>query len=284
MQNDNGTPGTILVAMDGSLPARAAAAIAIQIAQSQNSRIHGLFVVDETIVLNSYASYKAELGVDAEPTSRSELAAWFEEEGDVALSWLETECQHANVPVTTDLLLGSVPELVLKKAAQAQLLALGRHGRGHADDPGHLGRYFRAIARHAHRPMLIGGDEMPRSIQHLLLAYDDSPGAQRALAWTSSLQNMFSDEVAVVAVADGKKPPSQWLSEIRTHFSRDGLASYKFIGRQGHPATEVVRAAAETHADLIIAGGYRHTALLEWLVGSTLEKVLRNTQLPVLAA
>jgi nucleotide-binding universal stress UspA family protein len=33
---------------------------------------------------------------------------------------------------------------------------------------------------------------------------------------------------------------------------------------------------------LIIMGGYRHGAVLEWLVGSTVDQVLCHTPLPVL--
>jgi nucleotide-binding universal stress UspA family protein len=37
-------------------------------------------------------------------------------------------------------------------------------------------------------------------------------------------------------------------------------------------------------ADLIVMGRHRHAALLEWLTGSTVDRVLRGTQLPVLLA
>jgi len=36
--------------------------------------------------------------------------------------------------------------------------------------------------------------------------------------------------------------------------------------------------------DLIILGRYRHFALAEWIVGNTVERLLRATSLPVLIA
>jgi nucleotide-binding universal stress UspA family protein len=42
--------------------------------------------------------------------------------------------------------------------------------------------------------------------------------------------------------------------------------------------------AVENNADLIVMGRYRHTALLEGLLGSTIDRVLRGTQIPVLIA
>jgi nucleotide-binding universal stress UspA family protein len=42
--------------------------------------------------------------------------------------------------------------------------------------------------------------------------------------------------------------------------------------------------AAANEVDLIILGRYRHGALVEWLVGSTVDRLLRATSLPILIA
>jgi nucleotide-binding universal stress UspA family protein len=60
--------------------------------------------------------------------------------------------------------------------------------------------------------------------------------------------------------------------------------NYCLLTRRGQPAAEIVAAAAEIEADLIVMGGYHHTFLPEWLLGSTLDEVLRNTSLPLLVA
>jgi nucleotide-binding universal stress UspA family protein len=271
----------ILVAQDGSPVAQATASAAIQIAQSQNSMVHGLYVVDETLILDSYADYHAELGSADEPSSRTELITRFEKQGDAALHWLEARCQAADVPVTTNLLAGGVPELVLEEAAQVRLLAIGRRGQGHADDPSHLGRNFRAIAHHAHCPILVGGDEQ-RPIQHLLLAYNDSENAQRALVWASILQRTLPAKVTVLAVQESADTSHQWVTDMDTRVAQSGLAPYDFITRTGQPATEIAAAAEENLVDLIVMGRYRHTAAVEWLLGSTVDRVLRDTSLSVL--
>jgi nucleotide-binding universal stress UspA family protein len=273
----------ILVAQDGSPVAQAAASAAIQIAQSQNLMVHGLYVVDETLILDSYADYHAELGSADEPSSRTELITWFEKQGDAALHWLEARCQAADVPVTTKLLAGGVPELVLQETTQARLLAIGRRGQGHADDPSHLGRNFRAIAHHAHCPILVGGDEQ-RPIQHLLLAYNDSENAQRALFWVSILQRTLPAEVTVLAVQESADTSHHWVTDMDTRVAQTRLAPYDFITRAGQPATEIAAAAKESRADLIVMGHYRHIAAVEWLLGSTVDRVLRDTPLLVFVA
>jgi nucleotide-binding universal stress UspA family protein len=269
----------IIVAQDGSAAALAAASIAIQIAQSQDLSVHGLYVVDETLALDTYADYGHELEGAVDPASRAELLTWFEEQGDAALQMLEVRCQAAGVPVTADLLAGGVQEMVLRQSEQARLLAMGRRGHGHQGDTHHLGRSFRTIAHHAHLPLIIGGDEA-RTVRRLLLAYDGTKHAQPALAWASLLQRTLPAEVMVVAVQEnGLQSTSEWLEEARAQ-----LAGCQCLHRLGQPGSEIVAAADETQADLIVMGRYRHTVLLEWLLGSTVDRVLRGTQVPVLMA
>jgi nucleotide-binding universal stress UspA family protein len=269
----------VIIAQDGSPAALTAAGIAIQMAQSQDLSVHGLYVVDEILALDSYTDYRRELESDIEPASRADLLAWFEAQGDAALRMLEVRCQAAGVPVTTELLAGGVPEIVLGRSEQARLLAIGRRGHGHEGDAHHLGRSFRAIAHHAHLPLVIGGDE-ERTVRRLLLAYDGTMHAQPALAWTSLLQRTLPAEVVVVAVQEnGLQSTDEWLAE-----AREQLAGCQCLHRLGQPASEIVAAAQETQADLIVMGRYRHAALLEWLIGSTVDRVLRGTQLPVLMA
>jgi nucleotide-binding universal stress UspA family protein len=271
----------VLAAIDGSLPAQAAASLAIQIAASQKLPIHGLYVASEWLVMDSYADYQAELGRAEEVASRADLVNQFRKQGDAALQWLEVRCRDAGVPVTSALLFGSVPELVLQEAAQAKLLALGRRGHGHATDASYLGRNFRAIAHHVHQPMLVGGDEQ-RPIQRLLLAYNGGEHATIALAWATLLQRTLQSKVVVLAVQEDSSASQPWLSEMQAQLDAGGLANYRFVSREGQPAAEIVAAASEYQVDLIVMGRYRHTALLEWLVGSTLDRVLCSTRLPVL--
>jgi nucleotide-binding universal stress UspA family protein len=269
----------IVVAQDGSPAALAAASVAIQIAQSQDLSVRGLYVVDETLAFETYADHHGELERDAEPSSRAELVAWFEEQGDAALQMLDVRCQAAGVPVTTELVAGGVEEMVVREAERASLLAIGRRGHSHESEPDHLGRTFRAIAHAAHLPLIVGGDE-ERTVRRLLLAYDGAESTRPALLWASLLRRTLATEVAVVAVQEYERQSTdEWLAEAQAQ-----LENCQCLPRLGQPADEILAAAEETKADLIVMGRHRHAALLEWLMGSTVDRVLRGTQLPALVA
>jgi nucleotide-binding universal stress UspA family protein len=287
---ESGLPN-ILVADDNSSEARAAANAALQIAQNQNLAIRGLYVVEEVLALDTYANYHTELpilsiarnGSNREPSSRAELLSWFENQGKIALRWLETACAESRVPVTTKLLAGGVSELVLRDAARARLLAIGRRGHSHKDDTESLGHNFRKIAHHAHLPMLIGGKQRP-SLHRLLLAYHGQAHANEALAWTAKLQRDLSAEVIVLSVREDTESSQHAVSleEIKDRLAHSDLAAYRLLTGQGRPADEMASVAAANDIDLIILGHYRHSALVEWLVGSTVDRLLRETALPVL--
>ena len=56
-----------------------------------------------------------------------------------------------------------------------------------------------------------------------------------------------------------------------------GLADVKIVIREGAPAAEIIRAAAEARADVIILGRHNHgKGLCPWLRAHTAERVARN--------
>ena len=283
----------ILVAHDHSLESRAAVDAAFQIARNQHLTVDALYVLEEGLALDTYANYHAELPVRSngsndggrEPTSRAELVRWFENQGRLALNWLETAGTEAGVPVTTRLLAGGVSEMVLRKASQARLLAIGRRGNGHKNDSESLGHNFLKIAHHAHLPMLVGGKKKP-SLHRLLLAYHGQAHADEALAWTARLQRDLSAEVIVLNVRDENESSQNGVSleEIKDRLAHSDVAAHRFLTGHGQPAAEIAAIAVANEVDLIILGHYRHSALVEWLVGSTVDRLLRSTSLPVFIA
>ncbi|MFH1117818.1 MAG: universal stress protein [Pseudomonadota bacterium] len=63
---------------------------------------------------------------------------------------------------------------------------------------------------------------------------------------------------------------------------RDKIDTVKTLARVGIPAEEIIRAAAEESADLIVMGTHGWTGLRHILLGSVAERVLRGAGCPVL--
>ena len=281
MSDDRGEIGQILVALDGSSVARSAAGLAVQIASSRGLPIRGLNVVSDRLVMSQYSNYQEELKRNPQLTSRPELVEQFTRQGNNALLWLGDRCREQNVPLTTDILFGGVPEMLLQEARQSSLIAMGRRGYSHNNDPRHIGRNFRVVAQQAKAPVLAGGDEQ-KTVRRVLLAYNGTPGARKALQWLVRQQKTPFDQIVVVTVQPIRHVSRRRLSKLQRELDASGLMGYEFISRRGLPAYRIAIAAAESQADLIVMGSYHHPILLEWLLGGTVKGVLSRTRLPVM--
>ncbi len=272
----------ILVAVDGSPAANAAARAAIQIAQARSCSIDGLFIIDESLLLNPYADFQLELDGVSEDLPRVRLLAIFKARGSAVLRRLEDRCQAAHVPVHTELMLGGVPELILREAAQSEMLALGRRGNHSAHQSDRLGHNFRQIAHHVPCPIIAGGDHRYRSIKRLLLAYDGNGHVPCAVEWAALLQHDLPSDMIVLAMQQQDERSSHWEAAVKAGLDHGGLQNYNLVIRTGVAATAITTVSSTHHADLIIMARYQHNAFLEWLTGSTVDTILRNSPLPVL--
>jgi nucleotide-binding universal stress UspA family protein len=275
---------SILLAVDGSPSAKAAAYAATQVASTLNWNIHALYVVDAVQVFETYSDPRKELGKLEGEISNERLITLFEEQGMLTLAEIDELCQEMNVPITTEILFGGVPETILEVSKQFSLLALGRKGNHHDKDSHHLGWNFQRIAHHTRTPLLISSDaDTPLQHQRVLLAYDGSELSHTALLWTEKLQRMFADVMAL-SVEKNSENDYVWLEQRQREIADSSLENYEFDQEVGEPEKIIPSVATSRHADLIVMGAYQHSQILEWATHSILSSVMRNVRIPILAA
>jgi universal stress protein A len=137
--------------------------------------------------------------------------------------------------------------------------------------------------------------------RNMLVPVDRSLFSLSALQYAEQLARIFEAEITVVHVIEwgmrleGSAPDAQHLlysdlieEQRRTLISHllvdNGLVSQsiKILIRHGSPAKEIVRAAADIHADLIVLSTHGRTGLRHVALGSVAEKVVRTSLCPVL--
>lgn len=95
-------------------------------------------------------------------------------------------------------------------------------------------------------------------------------------------QAFVPDETTTVTVKDyAQKMAETHLADIKARLEKDGVSPTTVV-RFGRPAEEIVAAAHELSADLVIMGTHGRTGLEHFLVGSVAERVVRTAKLPVL--
>ena len=85
-----------------------------------------------------------------------------------------------------------------------------------------------------------------------MVAYDGSEGAERALDTAAQLVG-YGSTLTVVSISPGGADGREALAAARERLLGKGVTA-RYVTRSGEPADEIVEAARELEADLIVVG------------------------------
>jgi nucleotide-binding universal stress UspA family protein len=124
----------------------------------------------------------------------------------------------------------------------------------------------------------------------ILLAYDDSEPAQRALRRAAALAKAFGSTLIVTSVAPVSTPAggrsigadpvetsADHLAELgaaRAYLEGEGISA-QFVEALGHPAEAIVEAARQQSANLIVIGA-RDLSLVQRLLGQSVSDAVSH--------
>jgi universal stress protein A len=149
-------------------------------------------------------------------------------------------------------------------------------------------------------PALSPADLSQVSLKRILVPIDFSAASRKAAQYAVAFAKQFNAEVMLLHVVETLPLPSEsFLFEMGTldAKSREEAAKQLSLWRnellsevrskavvRDHTSAphEIVTAAAETNADLIVMGTQGRTGLAHLLIGSTAERVVRYAHCPVL--
>ena len=126
------------------------------------------------------------------------------------------------------------------------------------------------------------------AVNKLLVAFDESEGADRALAMAASLAIPLLDETQManfkdildMMISDGE----DLLAEAEQKMGEDVAARTDSLLLTGtNPATEIVKLIGQRDYDLLIVGNRGLSGLKEYM-GSVSHKLLHASPIPVLIA
>jgi len=144
-----------------------------------------------------------------------------------------------------------------------------------------VGRHADALARRLHSPLLLAPGTY-REFRAPLAAYDASPRARKALELLAELAVLLKLPVRVLTVTENGEEGKAHLAEARSELAARGLAATG-TARGGEP-DEAILAEIGEGADLVAMGAHGHGRIVELVLGSTTDRVLRRSAVPVLCA
>jgi nucleotide-binding universal stress UspA family protein len=137
----------------------------------------------------------------------------------------------------------------------------------------------RTLIARAPRPILAIPGTIS-SLQHALLAFDGSPKSREALFVATYLAEQWQTKLTILTGSEGQELDTS-AQEFAQNYLEFNEVQADFISKK-YSAETLKSTAEEIHADLVIMGGYSGSILKEMTVGSSVNFMLRESQLPVL--
>jgi nucleotide-binding universal stress UspA family protein len=168
-------------------------------------------------------------------------------------------------------------ELVSREARAADLIIVGaRHTGGNLHDlvdPG-------VILLRAGRPVLVVPAVVaPSQLHRVVVAWKDTRECRRAVHDALPFLQR-ANEVLILGIDEGQPETAKpHLPDVAAYLRRHGVAAVREVWRQarGPVAAELLNLVRNENADLIVAGGYGHSRLGEWIFGGVTHELLASS-------
>ena len=189
-------------------------------------------------------------------------------------------CEAAGMPGSLALETGEVVAKICDRALLTDLVVLNL---AHPPPPQLLARLdsgFRAIIRRCARPVLaVPGVSTP--LERVLLAYDGSLKSKEALFVATYLAELWKTVLIVVTVAEPGRAIYDAVTYARKYLVWHEVEA-RFIDESGSAPQAILKSAEEHGCDLIIMGGYGSAPMVEVVLGSSVDQLLREAHVPML--
>jgi nucleotide-binding universal stress UspA family protein len=206
-----------------------------------------------------------------------------ERDGERARS-VQTEflqrCQEADVRGELAIAVGNVSQVICDRSRWTELVVVNLAHPPTAQPVARLRSGFRTLIRRCAIPVLA----VPRQASPLtraLLAYDGSPKADEALFLATYVAGRWGIALTVLTVIESGRATPDTLTLAREYLDSHG-AQATFVEESGDVGEAILRAAATDHSDLIIMGGYGFSPVWEVMLGSSVDRVLNESDVPML--
>ncbi|MEO8347335.1 MAG: universal stress protein [Acidobacteriota bacterium] len=272
----------IAVGLDGSPHAESALSHALRIARAARSVVRGIHVVDRALLDGVVvADLSGSVGFQPFLNLSGELREALVSAGGAILAAFEARAQEAGVLFEPVLKEGNVSEILEEESASCGLAAVGSRGANAAHRRDLVGRHADALARRMPTSLLVAPADY-REFRQPVLAWDGSPKSRKALALAAEMAALLELPVRVVTANDDEEAGQALLAEAEEELRYRRVAATGVV-RKSHP-DDAIFTEVGAGGDLVAMGAHGHGRVVELVLGSTTDRVLRAATVPVLLA
>ncbi|SFG64443.1 Nucleotide-binding universal stress protein, UspA family [Palleronia marisminoris] len=208
---------------------------------------------------------------------RSKLAV---QRGRAILEDAKAIFEDAGVHATEHLRHGDLVEAISDTSGNAEMILIGKRGEAVDFAKGHLGSNLERVMRSVEKPLFVASRAF-RPIERVLIAYDGSASARRAVDYVAQSPIYAGLAVSVVTVGSATDTARKGLEEAEAMLDAAGFDA-RIETREGQPEDTLSRMIDEVGFDHLVMGASGHSRLRALFVGSTSLEMIRTCKVPVL--
>jgi nucleotide-binding universal stress UspA family protein len=189
-------------------------------------------------------------------------------------------CSEAGIPGKLTLSPGPVARKIVERSRWNDLVVVNLAYPPSPQSFSKLGSGFRELVLRCPRPILAVPGKTS-SLSRPILAYDGSPKSEEALYLVTYLCVKWSLPLQVVSVIEKQETIEEIQNRAKAYLTSHGVTHQLFV-REGAIAPAILITAEETDSDWIVMGGYGEPPLVNLLLDTVVDQVLRSSQKPML--
>lgn len=228
---------------------------AIVMAKAEGDRLHGLHVVSSPD--------------DIESTFAKEVKKKF-----------QSRCEEAGLEGELVIDVGRIARKICEHARWMDIVIANNSHPPGSQPINKITSGFRTLIRRCSRPIL-SVRRVSDPIESLLLAYDGSSKANEALFIATYMAGKWDLALNVLYVIEDESSDLAPVSIADAYLRRREVPA-TFTVKKGDVAENILVNVKEERPDMIVMGGYGFSPMLEVVLGSAVDRVLSEAQMPVL--
>ncbi len=272
---------SILVPTDGSKNSTTALDYGAYFSRMFGAELTGLNVIDIRSLEGPFLNdISGSLGFSPYQNFLPKFQEMLEKRADVILEGFSSICKEKQVPHKTKKLSGVIAGVITEEAKKVDLVIIAQRGEHEKWSTGLLGSTTESVVRKSPRPVLVTPNTF-RKTEKILVAYDGSVEANKALKTALDIFTPYNIEMTVVYVANSEENSRLILSEVQEFISPYHVkADIQWI--KGDGPQYILDFASEKSMDMIVMGAFGRSWIHDLILGGTTAYIIRKSTIPVL--